>query len=186
MSDDVAPISREEEVLAVAMELELAVAKHVQAKLLAAEDADELNGLGRTWQRVSRSLRQTVALKAKLTREREAGPADARTREPRHHPHDDRILLLSPKTRARVEQAVVAARPCVERERPDWDEFDETELYDVLIYFAETCDDFLDAPMNVLVQRVLEEMRGRSHAFAQLRTPSDGAVPAKPAVDDSA
>ena len=39
---------------------------------MATTDADEINGLGCTYQRISRSLRQTLALQAKLAREARA------------------------------------------------------------------------------------------------------------------
>ena len=50
-------------------ELDLSLAEHVHAQALASTDPEVINGLGRTYQRVARSLRQTLALKAKLARE---------------------------------------------------------------------------------------------------------------------
>lgn len=49
--------------------LDMSAAEHAHARLLAADEAAEIAELGRTYQRLARSLRQTLALKAKLTRE---------------------------------------------------------------------------------------------------------------------
>jgi len=183
MSDDIAPISREEEVLAVAMELELAVAKHVQAKLLAAQDADEINGLGRTWQRVSRSLRQTVALKAKLTREREAPPEVPPPRPVSFYPD---VQPLRAAQRARIDQVCAASRFRFEREGADWDEAIVTEL---LMELAEY-DDFMDVSEDTLIDRVLEIL-GESKDPEAWRVPppaapEPGLEPGDPGFHDSA
>ncbi|HET6969787.1 MAG TPA: hypothetical protein VFH92_01570 [Phenylobacterium sp.] len=66
-----------ERMLARLAELDLAAAEHVHARLLAAEDAGEVADLGRSYQRLARSLRQTLALKARLKRERAASAGDA-------------------------------------------------------------------------------------------------------------
>ncbi len=50
--------------------LDLAMARRFAARAQAAEDADEANGLARSYQRAARSYRQTLALKLRLKRER--------------------------------------------------------------------------------------------------------------------
>lgn len=67
---------RDAEMLARLAELDLAAVEHVHAQLVAATEPEVVGGLGRTYQRVARSLRQTLALKAKVARER----ADHRSR----------------------------------------------------------------------------------------------------------
>ena len=62
---------RDEEMLARLAEFDLAAAERVHGRLMAAEEAGEIAELGRTYQRIARSLRQTPALKAKLKRDRE-------------------------------------------------------------------------------------------------------------------
>ena len=69
MTDASPMLSRDEAMLARLAELDLAAAEKAHAKLMAAEEAAEVAELGRTYQRMSRSLRQTLALKAKLARE---------------------------------------------------------------------------------------------------------------------
>lgn len=155
MSQDTAPISREEQVLAEQMELELAAARHVQAKLLAADDPDEINGLGRTWQRVSRSLRQTVALKAKLTRERETAARPASTAL------SERSAADAPR-RARIRRAAEAVREVLELERPDWDEdedteIDDAEIHEILVDLSKD-DAFLDRPMDDVVAHAMRRL----------------------------
>lgn len=63
------PIDHDEAVLAELMAKDLDAVRRVHAQLMAATGTDEVNSLGRTYQRVARSLRQTLALKAKLKRE---------------------------------------------------------------------------------------------------------------------
>ncbi|MFL5297323.1 MAG: hypothetical protein ACJ798_13160 [Phenylobacterium sp.] len=62
----------DEAMLARLAGLDLAAAEKVHGKLMAAEEASEIAELGRTYQRCARSLRQTLALKAKLKHDREA------------------------------------------------------------------------------------------------------------------
>jgi hypothetical protein len=73
---------RDEEMLARLAEFDLAAAERVHGRLMAAEASSEIAELGRTYQRVARSLRQTLALKAKLKRDREAAAKDAPKRPP--------------------------------------------------------------------------------------------------------
>ena len=68
---------RDEEMLARLAGFDLAAAERVHGRLMGAEEAGEIAELGRTYQRIARSLRQTLALKAKLKRDREAAAKDA-------------------------------------------------------------------------------------------------------------
>jgi hypothetical protein len=82
MSEAAQPIDRDEEMLSRLAELDLAWVEQVHAQAMAATGTDEINARGRTYQRAARSLRQTLALKAKLKREREQAPQDAPPRKP--------------------------------------------------------------------------------------------------------
>jgi hypothetical protein len=73
---------RDEEMLARLAEFDLAAAERVHGRLMAAEAASEIAELGRTYQRIARSLRQTLALKAKLKRDRETAAKEAPARRP--------------------------------------------------------------------------------------------------------
>ena len=68
------------ESLAERARLDLSLVRHVHAQALATTDPDQINGLGRTDQRIARSLRQTLALQAKLAREAQATRDAARRR----------------------------------------------------------------------------------------------------------
>jgi len=65
-------LEREDEALGEAAEMDLALAKHVFTMARAAEDVGEVERLVRAYQRVTRSLRQTLALRQRLRRERQA------------------------------------------------------------------------------------------------------------------
>ena len=52
--------------LARLAELDLAAAEKAHARLMAAEEVSEIAELGRTYQRLSRCVRLTIALRAKL------------------------------------------------------------------------------------------------------------------------
>ena len=69
MSEAPPPIPDDDAALAELVAKDLDAVRHVHAQLMAATQTDEINSLGRTYQRVSRSLRQTLALKAKLKRD---------------------------------------------------------------------------------------------------------------------
>lgn len=62
---------RQERILAELSELGLALARDLQARALAAEDVATAGELGLAFQRVARSVRQTLALEAKLERDRQ-------------------------------------------------------------------------------------------------------------------
>jgi phosphate-selective porin len=68
---------QQDRALAELLELGMAAAREVQARLLAAEDAKAVCDLSLAFNRVSRSVRQTVALQAKVGRERRREGRDA-------------------------------------------------------------------------------------------------------------
>ncbi|WP_068877307.1 hypothetical protein [Phenylobacterium sp. CCH9-H3] len=128
--------SREEAMLGQLAELDLAAAEKVHARLMAAEDADEIDRFGRTYHRLTRSLRQTLALKARLAREREIHRI--RTTPLAMTPREASRRHLTHPVRAHIDKAAAAALRFVEREReaPDYDgEYDflgRTEIYEIL------------------------------------------------------
>ena len=64
-------VDRDQQMLGELAELDLALARHVQARALATEDPAQVADLSRAYQRISRCVRQTLALKAKLKRDAE-------------------------------------------------------------------------------------------------------------------
>ena len=79
------------------MALDLAWAEQAHAKAMAAESVDDVERLGRTYQRAARSLRQTVALRADLQRRRAAAapkPVAPFVPDPEEHEADARVEEL--------------------------------------------------------------------------------------------
>lgn len=64
------PQDRAEALLAELAELDMTLARHVHACAIAAEEPKAVGELARSYQRIARSLRQTLALKARLSLER--------------------------------------------------------------------------------------------------------------------
>ena len=165
MSEAEAPISREEQILERLAELDLALAERVHAKAMAAEDAGEIDRLGRTYQRIARSVRQSLMAKARLAREREAaarreslGRLEAGLgRRGFYDVFDDDPppTVHGPDTGDRIDDVCRAARPYVERERPDFAEADELQIFQLVRELAEY-DDFLEVSVAESVDRILE------------------------------
>ncbi|HEY0646585.1 MAG TPA: hypothetical protein VGD44_01735, partial [Phenylobacterium sp.] len=156
MTDAAPMLSRDEAMLARLAELDLAAAEKAHAKLMAAEEASEIAELGRTYQRMARSLRQTLALKAKLAREREAAAPKAAPKARPEWP-DELLQPLTPKARGHVERVHAAVMPFIEREKSDWWELDEAAAYEILIELAHD-PAFADTPVDDLVAAVLDAM----------------------------
>ena len=71
----------DEQMLARLAACDLSAAERVHGRMMAAEEVSEIAELGRTYQRIARSLRQTLALKARLTREQAQGVRDATAKD---------------------------------------------------------------------------------------------------------
>ena len=70
---------------------DLSAAERVHERLMAAEAASEVAELGRTYQRIARALRQTLALQARLKREQAQAAKDVRLRRPAASPWRRRV-----------------------------------------------------------------------------------------------
>jgi hypothetical protein len=141
--------------LAELAELDLGAARHVHAQLLATTEADDVASLSRAYQRASRCLRQTLALKARLARE--AAEVRARAVPPAtpFAPHDpsalQRDLLLDERItglQRAVNGVIHAAHPDDEALREDLYERLDSELDD----WIET-DDFLTEDLDRQARR---------------------------------
>ncbi|RAK65451.1 hypothetical protein [Phenylobacterium kunshanense] len=139
----------DELMLARLAEMDMAAAVEAHARMMAAETADEFNDLGRTYQRMARSARQSIALKARLKREREQ-PA-----RPERPPlsHD----CLPARVRNHIDRASALALRFTERDAPEGTGIDEIDLVDALIAIA--VDDgeaaFLGRPTESLAAEAL-------------------------------
>jgi hypothetical protein len=138
-------LDRDEQMLSRLAELDLSAAEKTHAKLMSAEDTAEIAELGRTYQRLARSLRQTLALKARLTRERAAA-------ERKRKPGDD------PRVAARKAEVREALARFVwnEHEREDAESIlDEAEWH---IRIDAYQDRFLTDPIPTLVARLCRDL----------------------------
>jgi hypothetical protein len=143
MSEATTP-DRDEEMLARLAEFDLAAAERVHGRLMAAEESSEIAELGRTYQRVARSLRQTLALKAKLKRDREAAARDA----PRRPPGGVALARRVREVRAAVIRVIWN-----ETESAD-DATDLEEALDDALTLDMLRDGFCDEPLDDHVARI--------------------------------
>jgi hypothetical protein len=120
-------IDPDEAAFAELLAMDLDAARKAHGQLMAATETDEINSLGRTYQRVARSLRQTLALRARLKRERAqdaARPAQPRaTRRDADFDDDDSDAAHEWRIEQRlqaVQAGVGAVITAFAAERPDW------------------------------------------------------------------
>ena len=95
---------RQDRILAELSELGLALARDLQACALAADDVAMKSELGLAFQRVSRAVRQTLALEAKLERDRLRDARDAQA---------DAIQVRENRGERRKAQVRLAVKRCV-------------------------------------------------------------------------
>ncbi|MDB5423885.1 MAG: hypothetical protein JWQ29_1301 [Phenylobacterium sp.] len=131
--------------------LDLRLAKHFAARAEAAEDDDVANALARTYQRMARSYRQSLAMQDRLV--------GSRARAERE---DARLDRDDQQRRIQTRKAQVAA--CVtkliwnehEQDREKAEELEGT--LDELLDEAAVFDAFMDGPFEAQVERLREEL----------------------------
>jgi hypothetical protein len=188
MSDATPTAERREQMLGLLAEKTLALACAVQQRALEAETSQEMAQLSHAFVRLSRSVRQSIALHAREERDRlrgaqEAGQAKAKARAP----------------------AVARRRQRLKREVTDilcadWDpeiEEDDGESYDLMRSLDERLDDlseaedFLDIDPDQFIAQLCEELAEQAaradavlaphKAAARIAPPGSGPAPsAKP------
>ena len=97
---------------------DLALARDFARRALAAEDNDEANRLGRSYQRAARSYRQTLAVKARLMRDL-AATAQVQARTPPVKPGGAAVARRLGEVRSALTRLAWA-----EAERPETDEIE--------------------------------------------------------------
>jgi hypothetical protein len=113
--------------------LDLAMARDFAARAQAAEDPDTANALARSYQRMARSYRQSLALKVRLAREIARAESDAPPPPP------------VPRDEARIEARIEDLRGPVQR--VIWAEHEPAELDDaddLSAYFFDLLEERLD------------------------------------------
>jgi hypothetical protein len=145
--------TRDEEMFARLAERDLAAVERVHDKLMAAEATSDIAELGRTYQRMARSLRQTLALMAMLRQ----GQADeaARARILARRDAFDREMRTEERTlelQGALGRVAQAAMPEREEREAVLDRFD-VELDDWI-----EADDFIEVDLDVLVLRACRRL----------------------------
>ena len=142
-------LSRDEEMLAAIAERDFALACRVHDEAMAA-DRESLPELARAYQRATRSLRQTLALKARLARERDEQQRKAGVRA--EAGRAARIHHKQSQVRAPLERAI-------------WDEHEDDDSAEQailrlgeLLDEAALADGFLDEPVERLIVRLAETL----------------------------
>lgn len=109
MADPPPPLDDDDAIFRRLAQMDLAWAEKVHAQAMAATETDEINSLGRTYQRAARSLRQTLALKARLKADRARQAREARA---------ERAEAQRAEARARTKREF--DRAIGVPDRPDW------------------------------------------------------------------
>jgi hypothetical protein len=131
-----ADVDPAEAMLAELAGLDLTLARHVHACAMTTEDPSEVADLARAYQRIARSLRQSLALHARLKRDRERGERETpSTPKPPPVPARDPARIAERQAQLRA-----ATRRIV------WSEY-ETEPEEAFADFA-----FLEARLEVLAR----------------------------------
>jgi hypothetical protein len=119
---------------------------------MAAEEAADIAELGRTYQRIARSLRQTLALKARFKREREADAKDAA----KHATAPATTGPMACARRVREVRAAVARVAWNEAEADDWEL--HLEALDDILTTEILRDDICAEPLDDHVARVCQAL----------------------------
>jgi len=163
MSSDAHIPDRDQQVLAELAELDLALARKVHACAMATDDPDQLANLSRAYQRVSRSARQTLALKAKLAR---TAAADHRQAEVLSFMRPPPPPLPRSAGQRRLDDLEVAVSRLIwserEREAPeddgDDDGLDLYERMDARLEELAEVEGFEDRPLDEQVAEICAEL----------------------------
>jgi hypothetical protein len=119
MWDALAITEEEAAGLAELAQHDLAMARDFAERARAAEDPDTANELARSYQRMARSYRQTLALKVRLAREIRAAEREAQPPPPPAsycslYPYDPAAAAI-PRDEVRIADRVEELRPAVQR-----------------------------------------------------------------------
>jgi hypothetical protein len=140
---------RQDRILAELSELGLVLARDLQARALQAEDAKTAADLSLAFHRISRSIRQTLALEAKLERDRQRQEREVRSD-------------LAREAQGQVQKRWSQLSATVQREIWTEAEGDEAEhLLNDLDDWLEVealSDDFALAPIETQIERIRQDL----------------------------
>jgi hypothetical protein len=172
--------ARDEEMLGTLAELDLALAKALYSRAMAAGDAAEMAALGRAYQRLGRSLRQTIALRDRLRRQRR--------QDARNDPSPPLALSETPPPADEVRIARRKTELCAAVRRVIWNETEVErqdylcELLDRRLDDARLPDDFGASPLDDHIAQLCADLGLPRPAVAcGRRLPPGLREPAEPA-----
>jgi hypothetical protein len=132
-------------------ELGLTLARDLHARALAAETVEDAQAAALAFHRISRSVRQSLALEARLERDREAVARDAAQAV-----HDERLARVA--ARHRQVQGAMDRLIWTEAEGDDDGVEILTEELSMRLDEAALAPDFLEIPLETLVARLSADM----------------------------
>lgn len=149
---------------------DLAMAKRFAARAQAAEDPDEANEFARSYQRMARSYRQTLALKLRLKRECERAAREAAEWEDENGADWAPPSGLDKETEARLHRRKLAVRAAVTR--VIWDEAEPSEVERLLDHLEDDVEPVsgprpgvLFTPQDEHAAQLVARMRDRLAAW---------------------
>lgn len=149
MSDVAEQAELNDRALAELLELGLSAARQVQARLLSADDVQEVCDLSLAFNRISRAVRQTIALQAKLERERK--------REAREDARDAQQVQQARASRREAQVRATVERAIWTEAEPDEADRLIDELDDLISEEA-LYDGFGEEPIAAHIERIRVEL----------------------------
>ena len=137
------PIERADLILGEVVSLSLELARDLQARALKAEADEDAARLAQAFNHTCRSIRQSLALQARLQRDRTRGLAEAR----------------QASREARKAQVRSAVQRLVWTEKPDWNLFAARERLDLILDAEAEDEAFLALPLAEQVARIAKALR---------------------------
>jgi hypothetical protein len=149
MPDATAKMERQDRILAELSELGLTLARGLHGRALAAGTAEDAQALSLAFHRISRSVRQSIALETKLDRERRQQDHDDRREAARRN--EASAMRRKAQVRLAVERVIWTEAEGLEAERL-FDELDD------MLEEGALSDGFLDGPVETLIARIQHDL----------------------------
>lgn len=160
MSELPPEIEEADVLLAKTARMDFAFARHVQERGLGADDVKDLAELARAYARLTRSLRQNLALltkqkaeREKAERAREQHEAWRAARTPEHDLHELALEERTGEVQAAVDRVISAAAAGDEKLHTDW-----THRFDREVDDWTEADDWLDDDFDAVVRRACQAL----------------------------
>jgi len=139
-------IERSDLILDELATLGLTLARDLHNRAVEAKDPDQAARLAMAFHHISRSVRQSLALQARLQRDRARGAEDQAERR------------AAAPVQARKAQVRAAVQRLVWTERPDWNLFSTRQKLDLILDAEAEDDGFLDIPLEAHIARIAKAL----------------------------